>query len=465
MTVLAFVARRISHSGFGQFTYIQWLIDTAILVCSFGTTGAIARYAAELGQNPAQLASFLRHWQRWAALASLFGGVAAVIGSWVTHIELGPTGYAVLFVWAVCQGVWTMQTAALTGCQRFDLISLANVIFALVAVVGLLLLPPSEEWPVLLFGLIAIASASGACVGIAVINGRATRLASDLEESQWRAIRRYAANTWVTALLSSFVWSRGEYPLVRAIVGDGGLAHYAAAMAFFAGGAQLVMLGVSGVTPHLTALWGQQLTESTITTARRIMDLQLLICGTVALGLALFAAEILEITFGSGYRDAGATLSVLALGLVAFAVSAPNHLLQLATNAGFSRNAAVAGVVLLLTLTLAFVPMLELIGAGLARSVTMLSVALVTAGMTRSKWGSRSASISNLVIAAGLVSGAIAIVTWRPDLGLLERVILFAVCVSLLGLLIRGVNRERIVQTARHAINLSKAPQARTSRA
>jgi O-antigen/teichoic acid export membrane protein len=463
MIVLAVVARRVSPAGFGQFTYIQWLVDIAILACSFGTPGAVARYAAEFGHNPAQLAGFLRRWRWWAALGSLSGGIATVIGAWATNIDVGPTGYAILLVWSASQGIWAMETAALTGCQRFDLIALANVIFGLIAVIGLLLLPTSEHRPVLLFGLMAMASAGAASVGMAMIIRRTARSVPDLHETQWRAIRSYAANTWVTALLSNLVWSRGEYPLVRAMMGDAGLAHYSAAMTLFAGGAQFVMLGVSGLTPYLTALWGQGLTESTITTARRIMDLQLLICGIVALGLTLFADEILEITFGPAYRHAGLSLSVLALGLVAFAVSAPNHLLQLTTDARFGRNAAVAGVLLLFTLALAFAPMFGLVGAGLARSTTMLSVALITTAMTRSKWGSPSASIWNLLSAAGLVSAGIAIVAWRPGLGLPERVIVFAVCGLLLGLLVRGVSGKRVIQTARHGISLSKAPQAETS--
>lgn len=462
--ILALVARRLSHAGFGQFIYAQWLIDIGVLLCSFGATGAVTRYVAEFGQSPARVAGFLRRWQAWALGASVAGALAAALGAWLSDVHVGAAGYAFLFLWAASQGLWAMQIAALTGCQRFDLISLSSLAYAAIAVGGIWILPLSDDRPAMLFGLLAMAAAGAASIGIAAVAQRAAGPIVALDEGEWRSIRRYAANMWVTALLTSLVWSRGEYPLVRGLLGNEGLAHYAAAMTLFGGAAQTVMLGLSGMAPYLTDLWGQGRQQAAVATARRIMDVQLLACGAAALTMTLLGRELLGAAFGHAYDGAHTVLAILSLGLVALALSTPNHLLQLATDARFSRNAAITGVALLFMLVLAFLPIFHLPGVALARATSLLLIAFLTGVTAIAKWGSSGVSIQNVGLVTVTVSAAIALVTWRDDLELLQRAALLAVGLVVLAITVRNDNGRIVVLMGAQRFGLHGAPQVEASR-
>src|SRR6185295_9974015 len=145
------------------------------------------------------------------------------------------------------------------------------------------LMPATVASIPVLFGMLSIAAAITAMAGIVIVTRGSIAAAAALGDDQWRAIRTYAGNMWMTALMTSLVWSRGEYPLVRMLLGDEALARYAAPMTLFAAGIQVVMLVVAGATPYLTELWGQGRYDSVVHLARRITNLQLLLCGIVAL--------------------------------------------------------------------------------------------------------------------------------------------------------------------------------------
>ena len=252
-------------------------------------------------------------------------------------------------------------------------------------------------------------------------------------------------NMWLTALLTSLVWSRGEYPFVRAVLGDEGLARYAAPMTLFAGSVQLVMLGTAGVAPYLTDLWGRGRRESAIALARWLMSLQLLFCCLAALALTLLDGELLGLAFGAEYRDNDHVLPILSVGLIALAVSAPNHLLQLATDARFNRNFIVVGVLLLFLLALLLIPAVRA-ARGCARQVDDHVGGRPGDGIFAARHlGSRLVSARNLIVVIMAVLGAIAFVTFRPDFDLFPRTLLLAGMVLLLVLSLRDDNGNLII--------------------
>jgi len=259
-----------------------------------------------------------------------------------------------------------------------------------------------------------------------------------LDDDQWRAIRTYAGNMWMTALMTSLVWSRGEYPLVRMLLGDEALARYAAPMTLFAAGIQVVMLVVAGATPYLTELWGQGRYDSVVHLARRITNLQLLLCGIVALTFTFMSSELLRLVFGESYRNSEDLLPVLSLGLLGLALSAPNHLLQLATDARFSRTIATAGIVALFALAIVAIPLFGLKGAALARALTMAGVALVTGWTAIGRWGLRILPLRGTAITMAAVVAGIVLVVGDHSLGLLQRVAGLCAGVFVLAITMRG---------------------------
>jgi O-antigen/teichoic acid export membrane protein len=173
----------------------------------------------------------------------------------------------------------------------------------------------------------ATAFGAAAVVGITTTRHLVSGVVGSIESDRWRRIRGYAFNVWITALLWSLVWSRGEMPIVRAYLGDAGVAQYAAAMTLFGGAIQGVMLAVSGVAPQLAMLWGSERRDEAIAAARTIMDVQLLFCGAGALLLIWLGPELVALAFGKRYHEAAAPLTVFAVGLLAMAVSSQNYLL------------------------------------------------------------------------------------------------------------------------------------------
>lgn len=405
----AIVARRLSQADFGQFAYVVWLIDIAFLVCSLGATGAVGRYAAEFRADAPRLAAFMHQWRRWAIGLPMLAGIAAVLGACLSGLPLDSMFWLLVSIWAVAQARWAFQTAALTGSQRFDIILFANLLAGAVMVSGVLFLPIDSYGLPLLFALMAVSAMVGASVGAGQVRRLGAGAVVALDSQQRRLIRTYAMNIWLTALLWALVWSRGEFPIVRVFVGDEGVAAYAAALTLFGGAVQAVMLGVSGVAPQLTRLWGEGRTQQALDTARKVMDLQLLTCGVAALVLICFGPELMSLAFGDRYRAGAGALAILGIGLVSMTLSSQNHVLQIATDARFNRNTSLFGLAVLMLLAFAFTPSLAVEGAALARASTMMLLAGVSVFAVRRRWSGAAVSLRSLLatlvvcLAAGLV--------------------------------------------------------------
>lgn len=432
----AIVARRLSSVGFGQFVYAQWLVDIAFLICSLGATGAVCRYAAEYRGDPAKLSAFIQRWRPWAlGLPGLSGG-AVLIGAWLSGFKLDLSATVFLGLWAVAGAGWAMQTAALTGFQRFDLIFYANLTAAGTMLIGAIVLPISTDMPAVLFGLMATAAGIATIVGFSETRRFKALTKVSIGADEWQTIRRYAMNMWLIALLWALLWSRGELPLVKSFLGDAGVAHYAAVLTLFGGAMQGVMLGMSAVAPELTRLWGSACRDEALALARHVMDLQLLVCGGAAVVLICLGSELLALVFGAIYRKEAVPLAILSVGLVSLTLSTQNHLLQIATDGRFNRNASLVGLLFLMALAYALVPQFGIEGAALARAATMLTLALVSIIAVRRIWRATSLSLQNFSAVIAIVGLCLVFVmhlsigSFLPRLGvLLGSIVLVAMVV------------------------------------
>lgn len=415
---IAILARRLSVEGFGQFAYGQWLVDLAFLVCSLGATGVVGRYLAELRYDAQRSSAIVRLWFPFAIGLPALAAVLALAGSRLARLELDALAAVGMMSWAYASGLWAMQTAALIGLQRFDLICAANMLAGSLMIAGALAMPIEAAQPVGAFALMATTSAVAALVGVRQTARVAAKRSGRIDPDLLRDIRRYALNIWMTALLWSLVWSRGEMPIVHAFLGDEGVARYAAVLTLFGGAIQGVMLAVSGVAPHLTRLWGERAHVQALTLARTVMDMQLVASGIGATLLICLGPELLGLAFGPTYRAESVPMTILSVGLLAMAVSAQSHLLQIATNAAFSRNSTLAGAVLLLALALWFVAVEGLPGAAAARSTTMLVIAAVSLYVVRHKWGRGALAWRNIAATLSVVGAVVAAALWNPGMSL-----------------------------------------------
>lgn len=426
------LARRLSVDLFGKFAFAQWVVDVAFLACSLGVAGVLARYVAESKHDAHLTSAMIRRVLPYAAGLPLLAGLVVVVGVRLSGFPLSLVDLAALGVWTAANGTWAMQTAVLTGSQRFDLVFVANALAAAVMLGVALLIPSSAASPMLLFACMAVASALGAAIGVRSTLRLAGPAPSPITQQRSLAVRRYAFNIWVTALLWNLVWSRGELPVVQATLGYVGVARYSVALTLFGATIQCVMLAVAAAGPQLTRLWGEGSHEAAVALARRFLDTQLLVCGLAAIALVNLGPELVTLMFASEYRDQGYTLAILAIGLLATTVSSQSHLLQIASDGRFTRNSTLMGLVILLCASVSAVPIFGLPGAALARVSTMLIVAAITLYFARKKWGEGTYSVANVAAVALTVAASAALVLALQDLRWYTRSGLAAVAAAVL---------------------------------
>lgn len=435
----AIAARRLSEMGFGQFAYAMWLVDISFLACSLGAAGTVSRYASEFRGDEPKLAAFMGRWRRRAVAVPFLSVAAVVTMAKLSGLEFTFGSLAVLALWTMLQAGWALQTAALTGSQRFDKIVVANMAAAVVMLVGITVIAlPSDDLSSL-FALMAASAMTAILLGHSGVRRLGTGLPVEMTATQWRSIRVYGFNMWLTPLLWSLLWSRGEFPIVRALAGDQGAAHYAAAMTVFGGAVQVMTLGVYGVMPHLTHLLGEGHVQRAVKTAENVMSLQLLVCGHAGLLLICFGPELMTLAFGDAYRGAAGMLVILGSALPAMALATQNHLLQIATDGRFSRDTSLLGVIVLMGLALILVAVGGLSGAALARALTMGLLGLITVLFVRYRWTPSAISVRNLLIVLGVCLGGAWAVEAIGDQRLLERIGVFMIGLIVIGSQLRIV--------------------------
>jgi O-antigen/teichoic acid export membrane protein len=426
----------------------------AFLVCSLGATGAVSRYVAEYRSDPAKLAAFIQRWRPWALGLPALSGGAVLIGAWLSAFNLDVTAATVLALWAIASAMWGMQTAALTGFQRFDLIFYSNLLAATILLIGSLLLPITAENPAILFGLMALSAGVAVLPGLTdTLRHKTNEKMATISREQWRSMRSYAFNMWLVALLWSLLWSRGELPLVKFYNGSDGVGDYSTALTLFGGAIQGVMLGVSAVAPQLTRLWGEGHTAEALKTARSVMDLQLLVCGAAASVLIYAGPELLTMVFGPSYRAQSNTLAILSVGLLALPLTCQNHILQIATDGRFNRNTSLIGLLVLTGLALTLIPPLGVSGAALSRSGTMLILGCLSVYTVVRNWGLFAVSIKNYVWAFCLIWPSIIFTLLNAELHWSYRLVLLALSLIILSISIRDsmgrIQFDRIISRLR----------------
>lgn len=393
--ISAILARTLTQNAFGQYAYVQWLIDFFFLLCSFGLTGTASRYMAEYRHNTNLLYAFIKVWRIYAITLPFLAATCVITSAWLSEINITLFGYLMLFLWSLASGFWAMMTSAMIGLQRFDLIFRSNLIVAFVMFGGVLIIPSSEDLGQI-FGLMAFACFNGALIGSITIHKLVSKTIQSMEELKLRNIGIFAINTWISALIASMVWSRGEFPILKSILGDPSIAQYTVALTVFGAAVQAVMLGVGGVASHISNLWGQDKRLEAVVLGRTIMDIQLLLSGLGSLFLIFFGSHIISIFFSNAYAEAARLLLILSLGLITFVVSSQSQLLQLQTNGRFNRNSILFGLLILYFLAFLLIPVYATTGAAIARIGGMLFIGGITIYFTVRIWGMSAVSFQNM---------------------------------------------------------------------
>lgn len=369
---LVLLARFFPEAQVGQFAYMLFLVDLSFLIVCFGMNGVASRYLAEYAAEPARRASFFVWWCRRAIWVPPTAGGAVLLAAMASGLEVSPAAAAGIAFWAMAYAGQSLALAAFAGLQRFDQVFAVVALGAAASLAAVVL----AAWAALpLAGLYALMGA--ACIASVLLALRhfsplwgAGRLAG-ARPGFWAGIAGYSLNMWLTALLWALVWSRGELPVVRYWLGDVALAHYSVALSLMAGLMTAVMLGTSGFAAQVTRLWGEGRKPEAYTLCRKVSEWQLVVAVSGASAAILFGSEIIDFAFGVDYSGSISILAVLACGVPAMAFIMQNHLIQIETNARFTRNCAVAGVFFLLLSAFMLTDRFGAEGAALSRVGTM----------------------------------------------------------------------------------------------
>ncbi|PUE17939.1 lipopolysaccharide biosynthesis protein [Limnohabitans sp. WS1] len=435
----AILARAMPIESFGQFAYTQWIVDITFLVCSFGATGAAGRYLAEYRSEPQRVAAFLRAWQPWAIALPGVTGALVLAGAWLSGYVLDlPTSLS-LSIWGAANGYMALYTATLVGLQRFELILVSNVVLAAVMLAGAAWLPLDVIGLTGLFTWMAVASLLAAMPGwVAAGQIRRARSIAVLQASDASSIKRYAINMWLVGLLWSMVWSRGELPFVKAVLGDAAVAGYVAALTIFGGAMQGVMLGMSAVAPQLTRLIGEGKKRDAVQLARRITEYQLIICVLAVTVLALLAPEIIGSVFGGKYESSAEALTILSFGIIPLAFSTQNHILQIETNGKYSLLSTLIGLILLAAFSYLLVERYEISGAAFSRMASIFLVGVLSIAAMLMLEGKASIPLLQIGKTATFLLFLFFMVTMLPDgdLGRLTRYSTVLLTILVFGILL-----------------------------
>jgi O-antigen/teichoic acid export membrane protein len=180
-------------------------------------------------------------------------------------------------------------------------------------------------------------------------------------------LRAYAMNLWITGLVSSLVWTRGEMLVVRLGLSlqDVGLYTAALGIAGLAGMAMNLLTGA--LMPRFAQLEAEGRHEESRALCRTVTDV-LLVTGSAGVALlALWSGFAIDVVYGSEYSSVAPLLSWLALSALALSGNALNGLLQLRSEGRFTRNLNLVSMFVLFALALPLVNAFGLAGAVAAR--------------------------------------------------------------------------------------------------
>lgn len=379
LAIAIFLARRLGPAQFGDFVFIQWLVEIIFLLCSFGLTGVGSRFFAEY--RSAGLGDFQDFvlWYRQRAIFVVM--MAAIVTPTIAYIFADTKSFFGLIsvsIWAIGNAVLAIATARAQGLQFFKRVAISNLLFVTSTFCGVYLLPKQYNSAEVMMMIFGIATLISSLVCIFAVVPKFSDVFSNVPTFSSSAVSSYATNVWISATISAMVWSRAEISVVRGMLNTTDVALYSTALTLSGLVSMAVALGTGALGPKIAHLWGQGLIHEIVGLSRTVTDILIFISGVAAGLLIIFSGEILVIAFGPKYDGASLVLAVLGVGVMGLSSGCVNTVIQYKTNGKFSRNVNLLGGILLFSLVIPLVWKFGIIGAAVGRCVAQLFVATIT---------------------------------------------------------------------------------------
>jgi len=447
--VTTLLASKVGQSSFGVFVYTQWSIEIFYLVFSFGTSGAISRYVAEYQNNFHLQNKFIIAWTKYALMLVCISAITNTAYYIILNNDTKIVTIALIFIWALEVGASSLMNAINIGFQKFDLIFKVNLINSVLMVAGVLMLNDRTSDINILFFLMIFSLIFGLILNFIkiynYINIKNNKLyTEEVVHLNYRKIWKYSINIWISTLIASLLWSRGELPIIKNILGVNAVAEYSIALSLFAGLQQAVMLGISALSPHISKMWGERSDYDVVIFAREIMNIQLLISSMLSLFAIIYSEQVVSLILPKIYENTSFLLSIFCLSLLALSTSCYSQVLQLKTDATFNRNSTVISLVLLYFLSYTLTTTFGITGSAIARFIAMVFIAVVTMFHIVKYWGISTIPIFNILFITIILSLTFFVINYIK-IDIIQKSILFLTLIFILIYNIKDINGNKVL--------------------
>lgn len=358
---------------------MQWLIDVSFLVFSVGLAGVATRYfPLTLGVGSEKFFSLNRWFIRTSAigiiLISCFASIAVLEFTRLHDLRL----IAVVILYAIANSTYALFSARAQGLFQYKRFAVSSMIVVLAILAGLTLLRGSDG----LFDVLLVMGVAYLIAGFFLVIYVPRKDSSlhtvPIEKVQEEQIYHYAKNVWVTSIVASLVWSRGELPLVKGYLSETAVGYYSIGLTITGIINQGVGLLTGALWPQIAQAWDKGNRKELMRFSCVVTNLLMLVAGVAAGFVICFAPYIVKLLFSEKYLPGADLVLIFALGALGLTCNCANAVVQIATDGKFGRNITIAGSVVLYTTAFIFISRFGIEGAALARTLTQIGVAFMT---------------------------------------------------------------------------------------
>ena len=441
MVVTVMLARGLAPDAYGQFVFMQWVIELSGLICSLGVGGSMSRFLPSLPAGGPRLRAPLMRFFLLHGTLSLALSAAAFAVYLAVAQKPGAAAFAVLIGWSVLALLSTFMTAALQGLFRYDAVTVGNTVFVGAAFLAVWRLPSSIENAAIAMAL-AYAVGTLASLSVCALRRGARRTVAPPAPPNIRSVMTYGLNTWITGLLATLVWSRGEFAVLKWHLHSRDIAIYSAALSLNGAVATGAGLLTGALTPHLAGHAGAGDRDRIRTILEGVTQAVMMCTAAVAIGLIATGGSIVPLLLGPKYRESYDVLSILAISGVSVSLGCAYTILQIELHGRFGRNLNLVSLVLLLTISAGLTSVIGVLGGAIARLTAQLAASgLILWRLRHIDFLNRSAGriggalISGTLLVAGFY-GFMKAAAPGPVTAILAGAAVLAVCVLMIRLII-----------------------------
>ncbi|HXH29513.1 MAG TPA: oligosaccharide flippase family protein [Bacteriovoracaceae bacterium] len=378
MAIVVILARRLGPESFGLFVFVQWLIEMTFMVFSFGLSGVATRFFPQsVGKEAEELPGFNHWFFRAGVLAVLLTSCFAALSAYLFSDLRNLAGVAAITFWAAATSFSALLGARAQGLFQYKRNAASSAIFVIAVLSGLALLQGRDDLLEVLVVMGAANIAAGIFLAISIRSGGAISRPVALAKMHSDQIFRYATNAWVTSIVASLVWARGEIPMIKGYLGEGAVGYYSIGLTLSGIINQGVGLLTGALWPQIARAWDNGNKNELAQFSSAVTNLLMLIAGLAAGFIICFAPYIVTLLFGEKFLPSSNLVLILALGALGLTSGCAHLVIQAATNGKFARDVTIAGAVFLYGAAFILIPRFGIEGAAVARSATQIGMAVL----------------------------------------------------------------------------------------